>query len=875
MSIFQSPNDMIQMMLAMGNPAIADLLNRLGLGIPGGNMPFASPYGPYAAHKAFGMQNMGSNFRAYTTANVFQDDINSWAGMFRESMSAEQWQKATALHSQFGSDVNGREAWARHKALGVVNNPMYQMASQFMGLDIWNNRTMRLNEAELLRTVGNDMYAQSGALTGGLAIDAVTRLRSDPGYGGSSYGNFGQLGTDYIAKEIEKQNHFLRGYGGSDQADKSKIQQFRTKLQNMTQSLEPLKEIFGNDVPKMLQAIEQLTGKRSTQVSRTEIRTLASEMSLAASNGNYTAEEAAVLGMRLRSAASGKGVDLGGTGSLVIANRLLGSTNGIAGFQNAKQVVERMASEDVVNATSSGAARLVSGAYSVWSRRTGGTYAQFEAQMQSLISSGRSVSQAAQAMAGTRNSNMLYAESYTEAAQNARNQGVGYLVVEANQQHEINKSIKSFSKSRAMRQAIWSNSGEATSGNQIRYDLRNVENAMMRDQRIANMSQDELTSYFATRYGRTAAARMASTYMVYKQRDPSGADRMALVANARGETERKRQAERRQRVLDNWKTTDMGGVFDRMLQNGVGKTYDEIRDGFVKAIGNGVTEDERAMVSNILAADADEIAAGAKGDFRRGVASMRNLGSDVGDKRMILDILRDPTTQGNTRLMTEASRMGKAKTKEERAAILNRMRAMYRDPTMANAYAELDPATMLETSKRPSDLAIARNALRKGEKLDRTQIKELSEAGYDLSGDPSTWLSKNKERLNLDAMAEAQAQGVAGERLRGARIKKALKEYKKGRKLTDADSKALDKNVNAYMSYLDENGGEVSASTVNDFMKERGSSLSDADKKALQEAVGVQGDTKDIFSMLTEIVGILSKILTGVTDKPNPGQGRK
>ena len=97
---------------------------------------------------------------------------------------------------------------------------------------------------------GRDMYGPEGGKIKGI----LNEILEDP----SQYGNMNMADVMAVARELSTTRNYSTG-SGKDM--KFNSDQFKTDVQNLSKALEPWKEIFGKDIPQLMNQLEALTGR--------------------------------------------------------------------------------------------------------------------------------------------------------------------------------------------------------------------------------------------------------------------------------------------------------------------------------------------------------------------------------------------------------------------------------------------------------------------------------------------------------------------------------------------------------------------------------------------------------------------------------------
>ena len=205
----------------------------------------------------------------------------------------------TSSKDYTGSDYEGFikkqvEAW---QANGFKTG-VYDRAAAFFSLDdtassMANMRTLASNMAHhgLMLEDRNYMTGSSFVARNLFAGDKFDESKNNyelKRYDRKEWGNMGKEAVSALAASISKDTDMLNGYDFTKTEDlKGATEKFRKVVKNYAEALEPLKDVFGEDMTQMIQSLESMTGQSLTSMSPMQAKALSVQIADRTNAGMY------------------------------------------------------------------------------------------------------------------------------------------------------------------------------------------------------------------------------------------------------------------------------------------------------------------------------------------------------------------------------------------------------------------------------------------------------------------------------------------------------------------------------------------------------------------------------------------------------------
>ena len=221
------------------------------------------------------------------TASAYQQMMLNSADVYRNTMGRQQ---QTQLRKQFIRNYYSLTTGKTGDALqaqvnGAMDNPVNLPNAIRLFTDPTNIANQVSNAAEVGRYTANQIMRRNAFDVGladksNRAQQAVYQMALDSARPGADYGGFGASAVTDIAKVLAQSSQIMGGANTQQQITKA-VTDFKTKVQNLSKALAPLKDIFGQDVQAMAGALQSITGQRFGAMSPQRISQLSSQITAA------------------------------------------------------------------------------------------------------------------------------------------------------------------------------------------------------------------------------------------------------------------------------------------------------------------------------------------------------------------------------------------------------------------------------------------------------------------------------------------------------------------------------------------------------------------------------------------------------------------
>ena len=187
----------------------------------------------------------------------------------------------------------------------------------------------------------------------------------------SDYGFMNVGEASAVAAELTKDTDLFSDAGYNPEKLKKATDALRTKVQEYTKALGPLKDIFGSDVPKMIEALQGLSGQRLSQMDPAKVASLTANVVAGHMVGGYSINEAMAQAGRMRQYIDGMNVPfINAMGAASQGLTYLNATStGLAPAAMTEQRYLKNVEDMVVRTSNSQGAEYVNLAYAAWRAR--------------------------------------------------------------------------------------------------------------------------------------------------------------------------------------------------------------------------------------------------------------------------------------------------------------------------------------------------------------------------------------------------------------------------------------------------------------------------------------------------------------------------
>lgn len=238
------------------------------------------------------MQNMNTAANINGFSNMAQMQASAryqfYQGVQRTLTSEADFNKLVAAGQTGG--FKDYDAFIEHKTQGMMDNGLLTMAMNNGQWDPTGKMMAAYNMKEASANVAREAMWR-GEKNWQDKSDAVGRMflndRLELDYDKSKYGMMTLNETTALAAILTKNQPFASG-AKSENEIKAATERLRTKMQNLTKAMSPLKDFFGDDVPNMVRFLEEVAGKSINQMDSQTVANITRDMTNGVLTGSFT-----------------------------------------------------------------------------------------------------------------------------------------------------------------------------------------------------------------------------------------------------------------------------------------------------------------------------------------------------------------------------------------------------------------------------------------------------------------------------------------------------------------------------------------------------------------------------------------------------------
>ena len=249
--------------------------------------------------------------------NNWQQDMARATGSALADEIANNVRRQTLTHAYMAIRPGSEPAQAANFANNIMGKwgfgTVYGMLDSALGLDYSadiGNYTGQMAAAQAM----NMLRSGNGPKSFWFADSLARNFFGDRAYNAAEFGGLSQRGAAMVAARLGEHmdlSRFVDPGRNIEAQGKDAADRLKEAVKRCGQAMEPLKDVFGDDIPAMIDAIEQLTGKALGATSTRRIADVAEKIADAALAGNYTVQQAsATTAMINRALSSQQGLSL-------------------------------------------------------------------------------------------------------------------------------------------------------------------------------------------------------------------------------------------------------------------------------------------------------------------------------------------------------------------------------------------------------------------------------------------------------------------------------------------------------------------------------------------------------------------------------------
>ena len=240
------------------------------------------------------MQGMNSQANSIGLRNMMQLQASAryelLEGWQRTATSLEEFNRMSVAERGGFEDYN---AFIQHKTQGMMDNPILSTA-----LQMWDptgklmasayTRQASANIAREAMWRGDRNYQEQADAVANIFLNPDGSKQLD--YDKRDYGQMTMNESAAVLAAITRNKglaDFAPGETNMEEATKA----MRTRLQELTKAMSPLKDFFGDDVPNMIRFLEELAGKSLGELGTGVVSDLTRRVTNSLATGLYTADQ--------------------------------------------------------------------------------------------------------------------------------------------------------------------------------------------------------------------------------------------------------------------------------------------------------------------------------------------------------------------------------------------------------------------------------------------------------------------------------------------------------------------------------------------------------------------------------------------------------
>jgi len=330
-----------------------------------------TPYGVFAEQQSAMQRRMANKQIADMTRASRAQWIEATA---KTMLSYEDWERKNQ-----GGTLEEYNAFMHNRAEGFADSTALNWILNTVGFDP-DNIAMARN---FLGKAGSNMVRlrqAAGDRDAMVASRAMHRLflneDNQIDYNKAEYGFMTMGETSAVVAALTRDMDFFNtpdvaNLGSNVEKIKQATKNIREAAKEYTNALSPLKDVFGADIPQMIQKLEEMTGQRLTQMDPTSVAEASRRIMAGSEAGRYQLQQLATVRQQISGALTQMDVpfinDIAATEQ---AQTVLGITNtGLIPSSMSAHRYEQMAADRVMRTSNSRGASALNQAYALWRER--------------------------------------------------------------------------------------------------------------------------------------------------------------------------------------------------------------------------------------------------------------------------------------------------------------------------------------------------------------------------------------------------------------------------------------------------------------------------------------------------------------------------
>jgi len=306
--------------------------------------------------------------------------------MFRTMESEDAWLRKNKYDASNPAPDGGYDRYIKNKVdsfmSSSISTTVFNQLANLTGFD--DKQATAANMKDIASQVARTSLRRGNTLS--YAADAkrfTENLFNPEKYDKRDYGNFGASATTRMGARLAEFNDVLQGYVAPDfGADENKTRAleqaakaFQERVRSYMQALEPLRDVFGDDIDKMVSQLQDMTGQNIATMGSTNVSAAANRLRYELGKGLYSAETVSNVTRITAAQMAQMNPNVSPWARLGAQNVALDSLNMVRSGYQASWMTDAewgaYVQSDMANLASSQGTDLIAKAYAIWKHKEG------------------------------------------------------------------------------------------------------------------------------------------------------------------------------------------------------------------------------------------------------------------------------------------------------------------------------------------------------------------------------------------------------------------------------------------------------------------------------------------------------------------------
>ena len=228
----------------------------------------------------------------------------------KTKMSFDSWRQTEAAKGYTDEQAQeAYDAYIANAAAGDMSNPLWGMAYNAIDPEGLNAANQYLQQAAANQIrFGANKGSRTAMLQGRAIGNLFLNDKGEFTYDKAKYGYMTAGESSAVAAALTKDKDFFRGVDLKSGDMKKAAEDLQKAVQDYTNAMAPLKDVFGSDIPEMIRTVEGLTGKRLANINPEQLKDTVSRVMASAAVGGYDVRAVTGLSGQLRNNMMGMNV---------------------------------------------------------------------------------------------------------------------------------------------------------------------------------------------------------------------------------------------------------------------------------------------------------------------------------------------------------------------------------------------------------------------------------------------------------------------------------------------------------------------------------------------------------------------------------------